>query len=160
MAEPQVFFPTDKTEIIEIAQRNKAMNYRFSQMHCVKTPAEMFIIYTFEKSNLTIEQYRVAVETDGAAPSISAVFLAAALYENEISELYGVNFTGLALDFGGTLYETAKPRAFADVPLPAEKKAKKAPAAKKTAEEEKTAEPAAENQPDGAETEPKKEEGN
>jgi hypothetical protein len=115
MAEPQVFFPADKTEILEIALRIKAMGYRFGQMHCVKTAAEMFIIYTFEKQDLTIEQYRLETETDGTAPSISGVFLPAALYENEISELYGVNFTGLALDFGGTLYETAKPRAFAEV---------------------------------------------
>jgi hypothetical protein len=119
----QVFTPVSQAEIVEIALQNKALTYRFAQMHCTKTPTEMFIIYTFEKQDLEILQYRVEAETDGEAPSISGIFLAAALYENEISELYGVNFSGLALDFGGTLYETAIKRAFADVPPPAPKKA-------------------------------------
>ncbi|MDR1070499.1 MAG: NADH-quinone oxidoreductase subunit C [Gracilibacteraceae bacterium] len=119
--DPQVFFPAVKTEVVEIAQRNKALGYRFAQMHCVKTPSEMFIIYTFEKQDLSIEQYRIPAETDGAVPSVSGVFLAAVLYENEISELYGVEFTGMAIDFGGTLYETAKPRAFAEVAAPVKK---------------------------------------
>ncbi|MDR1603302.1 MAG: NADH-quinone oxidoreductase subunit C [Gracilibacteraceae bacterium] len=139
MAEAQVFFPAEKRELIEIAQRNKAMAYRFCQMHCVKTAAEMFIIYTFEKQDLSIEQYRLPIATDEAAPSISGVFLPAALYENEIAELYGVNFTGMAIDFGGTLYETAKPRAFAEAAP-----GKKGPAPKAAAAAKK---PAAEGQP-------------
>lgn len=40
-------------------------------------------------------------------PSISEVFFAAFLYENETHDLYGVNFSGMAVDFQGKFYETA-----------------------------------------------------
>jgi ech hydrogenase subunit D len=45
----------------------------------------------------------------GRLPSVSGVYWCAFLYENEIHDLFGITVDGLALDFKGTLYKTAKP---------------------------------------------------
>jgi ech hydrogenase subunit D len=46
-------------------------------------------------------------------PSISAVYGAAFLYENEIRDLFGVAVTGIDLDLAGQLYKTAERIPFA-----------------------------------------------
>jgi ech hydrogenase subunit D len=40
-------------------------------------------------------------------PSVSGSFEASFLYENEMRELFGINVTGMAVDFRGQLYRTA-----------------------------------------------------
>jgi ech hydrogenase subunit D len=43
-----------------------------------------------------------------AVPSISGLFPAAFLYENEIRELFGIDVTGISVDLKGQLYKTAE----------------------------------------------------
>lgn len=99
-------------EVIDRAKQYKADSYRLIQIHCTKTPTEMFIIYSFEKLDLTLDNIRMEVQVGDTVPSISEVYFAAFLYENEIHDLYGVNFTGMAVDFKGTFYQTAVKHAF------------------------------------------------
>lgn len=62
--------------------------------------------WTFELRGrlLTLRQQVAAGET---VPSLSGCFGAAFLYENEIRELFGVDFTGLSPDYRGELYRTS-----------------------------------------------------
>ncbi|NLI93083.1 MAG: NADH-quinone oxidoreductase subunit C [Peptococcaceae bacterium] len=112
MAEVQTFHPVTGSEIVNTAKNMLKEGYRLIQICCTKTPTEMDIIYTFEKLNLQCENFKLPVNVGDTLPSISGVFFAAFLYENEIHDLYGVNFTGMAVDFKGTLYETAVKQAF------------------------------------------------
>jgi ech hydrogenase subunit D len=112
MSNGQTFNPVTAAEIVDQAKAMAKEGYRLIQLCCTKTPTEMDIIYTFEKLNLQCENFKLPVNVGDTLPSISDVFFAAFLYENEIHDLYGVNFTGMAVDFKGTLYETSVKQAF------------------------------------------------
>jgi len=107
MTDAQAFHPITASEIVDQAKNMAKEGYRLIQLCCTKTPTEMDIIYTFEKINLECINLKVPVNVGDALPSISDVFFGAFLYENEIHDLYGVNFTGMAVDFKGTFYETS-----------------------------------------------------
>ncbi|HHV64278.1 MAG TPA: NADH-quinone oxidoreductase subunit C [Peptococcaceae bacterium] len=109
----QTFKPVTAAEIVEKTKQYAKDGYRLIQIHCTKTPQEMFIIYTFEKIDLSCENLKMDVQVGDTVPSISGVFFGAVLYENEIHDLYGVNFSDLAVDFKGTFYETSVKQAFA-----------------------------------------------
>ncbi|UWG98752.1 NADH-quinone oxidoreductase subunit C [Dehalobacter sp. DCM] len=106
------YFPALPADIVDQAAGYARKGYRLIQIHCTNTPQEMFIIYTFEKEDLTCESLRMEVQVGDTVPSISGDFFGAFLYENEIHDLYGVNFSGMAVDFKGTFYETAVKQAF------------------------------------------------
>lgn len=111
MAEIEII-PTTKEEIVKIAENQAAEGYRLIQIACSRTPAEMDMIYTFETKDYQSVSYKMPVDTASPVPSISGVFHYAFMYENEIHDLYGVTVEGMAVDFKGTLYETAKKHAF------------------------------------------------
>ena len=82
----------------------KLNGYRFVTISCLDLDESTFdIIYHFDK-DLALKHLRFTVEKGVAIPSISPVFLAALLVENEIQDLYGLKFQGLAIDYGQTLY--------------------------------------------------------
>ena len=113
-----------KDSLAKTAEELRQEGYRLIQLHCTKTLEEMFIIYSFEKMDYEEVHYRMDVSDGETLPSISSVFPHACLYENETNELYGVNVTGMAIDFKGTFYETSKNYAFKDVVDPRNKKEK------------------------------------
>lgn len=107
MTEQQTYISVTPSEIVQRAQEYLSNGYRLIQLCCTKTPTEMDVIYTFEKIDLQCENLKMQVNVGDTIPSISGVFFAAFLYENEIHDLYGVNYSGMAVDFQGTLYETS-----------------------------------------------------
>lgn len=62
------------------------------------------IVYSFDKAYELIH-LRLGVREGETVPSVSDVYGMAFLYENEIHDLFGVSFEGLALDFHGTFYQ-------------------------------------------------------
>lgn len=112
MADAQTFQPVTASEIVNQAKSLAKEGYRLIQMCCTKSATEMDIIYTFEKINLDCTNLKLPVNVGDTLPSISDVFFGAFLYENEIHDLYGVNFSGMAVDFKGTFYETSVKHAF------------------------------------------------
>ena len=78
--------------------------YRFVTLSCVNLADGLLdILYHFD-DNLRLKHLRMTIPRDIPIPSISKVYFAAFLVENEIQDLFGVHFTGLALDYGQTLY--------------------------------------------------------
>ena len=61
------------------------------------------ILYHFDK-NLQMAHLRLTVTKDTPIPSITPVFLAAFLVENEIQDMFGLHFEGLPINFNRTLY--------------------------------------------------------
>lgn len=107
MLEVQTYLPVAATELIERAKQYKSEGYRLIHMCCTKSATEMDIIYTYEKESYQMINLKLPVAVGDTIPSISGVFLHAFLYENEIHDLYAVNVSGMAVDFNGTLYQTA-----------------------------------------------------
>ncbi|ADY56350.1 NADH dehydrogenase (ubiquinone), 30 kDa subunit [Syntrophobotulus glycolicus DSM 8271] len=107
MIEVQNYLPVTASEIENRTKQYAKEGFRLIQMCCTKSATEMDIIYTFEKENYQMINLKMPVEVGDTIPSVSGIFLHAFLYENEIHDLYGVNVAGMAVDFKGTLYQTA-----------------------------------------------------
>ena len=96
--------PISLDTVIGETGRMKAEGYRFVTMSSAELDAERIdILYHFDK-NLTMKHLRLTVTKATHVPSISSVYLAALLVENEIQDLFGLRFKGLAIDFNRTLY--------------------------------------------------------
>ena len=61
------------------------------------------ILYHFDK-DLETTHLRLVADMDKPIPSVSGVFYAALLVENEIRDQWDVRFDGLVLDFNRTLF--------------------------------------------------------
>jgi len=61
------------------------------------------ILYHFDKG-LELKHLRLAAAKTSPVPSISPVYFAALLVENEIQDHFGLRFEGLVVDYQGTLY--------------------------------------------------------
>lgn len=69
------------------------------------TPGDDFQIdYSFDLKG-ELKTLRITVPFEEAEiPSISSIYWAAFIYENEIHDLFEIDFPGLALDYGGNFY--------------------------------------------------------
>ena len=85
----------------------KVEGWRFIQTHAVNTDAGVDLYYSFMKDghikNLKIE----GVTKDMQVPSVTDLFLAAFVFENEARELFGVDMRDIAIDFSGAMYAPA-----------------------------------------------------
>ncbi len=95
------------TLVGEVA-RTKVEGFRFVTMSCVELDADtVYIFYHFDK-DITMKHLRLTASKDGSVPSISPVYFAAFLAENEIQDLFGIHFKGLVIDYERTLYLDAE----------------------------------------------------
>ncbi|MCG8635865.1 MAG: NADH-quinone oxidoreductase subunit C [Desulfobacterales bacterium] len=93
-----------KDTLREEVEKIKSRGYRFVTITCLELDENTLeMIYHFDRE-LEIIHYRMQVAKDETMPSLSPVFFAAFLVENEIYDQFGMKFDGLVLDFGGTLY--------------------------------------------------------
>jgi ech hydrogenase subunit D len=82
----------------------KAEGYRLITLSCVELDQGMVdLLYHFDR-NLELKHLRMSVSRSSPVPSISSVYFAAFLAENEIQDLFGLRFEGLAIDYKGTFY--------------------------------------------------------
>ncbi|MFA5878820.1 MAG: NADH-quinone oxidoreductase subunit C [Candidatus Margulisiibacteriota bacterium] len=107
-----------KFEVIEIKDLiDKAKVLFFDKCRLVQicaTKSQNFeILYTFEKDNELINFKLIFPDTEMPVPSISAIYAIAFLYENELKDLFGFQFTGLSLDYKGCFYQTKIKNPFA-----------------------------------------------
>ncbi|GEM_PF-131297 len=90
------------------AARLKALGNRLVTLTSVELDeTHMEVLYHFDKG-LALTTLRVPVEKGGTLPSISGLFFASFLVENEIRDQFALTFDGLVLDYQGRLLnETA-----------------------------------------------------
>jgi ech hydrogenase subunit D len=123
----------EKQDIVAIAREElparaaqlKGEGWRIVHVACTTLADSLEITYAFDKA-YTLVNYRVMVpKADPTVPSITASYLAAFAYENELQDLFGMRVTGLALDFKGQFYRKRAqapfnpPAACAAAPAPA-----------------------------------------
>ena len=91
------------TLVGEVA-KTKVEGFRFVTISCIELDGDTFdLLYHFDKE-LVLKHLGLNCSRDSIVPSISAVYLAAFLVENEIQDLFGIRFNGLAINFERTLY--------------------------------------------------------
>lgn len=82
----------------------KVEGYRFVTLSCMQGAENtLVVLYHFDK-DLVLKHLRVNTPADRALPSITPVYFAAFLVENEIQDLFGLRFSGLAVNYERTLY--------------------------------------------------------
>jgi ech hydrogenase subunit D len=87
--------------LLGFAQKMMYNGYRFVTATCVDNgDGSTDVLYHFDKK-LELKQARLKVEKGAEVQSISGIYFCAILVENEMKELFGLNITGIAVDFGG-----------------------------------------------------------
>jgi ech hydrogenase subunit D len=82
----------------------KVLGYRLVTLSCTELDASTVdILYHFDK-DLGLKHLRLTAPKTDAVPSISPVYFAALLVENEIQDFFGLRFEGLVVDYRGMLY--------------------------------------------------------
>lgn len=100
--------PLDK--LIDTCKERKKEGYRLAQL-CPKLERDdsITLIYTFVKESEMIN-YKVSGVKKGVTevPSVTELFIAAFVFENEAHDLFGVNVVGNLIDFQGKFYSFAE----------------------------------------------------
>lgn len=100
--------PLDK--LIDTCKERKTKGYRLAQL-CPKLERDdsITLIYTFVKESEMIN-YKVSGIKKGVTevPSVTELFIAAFVFENEAHDLFGVNVVGNLIDFQGKFYSFAE----------------------------------------------------
>ena len=106
MFEKEKTIPIEKEKLLEEIRKMKDGGYRLVQIGC--TPRDVFQMdYSFDRGG-EFKNLRLMVPREEAKiPSITGIYWAAFTYENEIHDLFEIEFPGLALDYGGNFYRTA-----------------------------------------------------
>ena len=142
-----------RSEFIEIplaeahatAERMKAEGARFVQVLAVNAEEGTDLYYTYDVEGALVNYKVAGIAHDEPVASITDVFLAAFVFENEARELFGVDMRDVAIDFGGHMYSLAEtePMSFISPELAAAKEKARKAAAAKAAKEAKAAREAA-----------------
>ncbi len=92
-------------ELLPNVDATHKLGYRLVQVCCTKIGENSFeITYSFDK-DMKFANLRVTVGIEAELPSITGIYPGAFLYENEIRELFGVQFKGISVDYKGHLYK-------------------------------------------------------
>lgn len=93
----------DKDRLMAEVQALKNEGQRLLTMTSVDLGESFDLLYHFDL-DLRMTHLRLTVPKGESVPSISGIYFAALVIENEIQDLFGIKFEGLALDFGGNFY--------------------------------------------------------
>ena len=89
-----------------MALEMRGIGARLSQICSVRTKDGFDLLYSFVKDYDFIN-YKVSIDEDTEIESITSIFPNAFLYENEMSELFGIKIKYIALDYKNKLYDIA-----------------------------------------------------
>jgi len=95
--------------------------YRLVQISCAAGGEGFEITYSFD-TDLILRHIRVCATHEDPIPSISRIYSGSFVYENEIADLFGIHFTGIAIDYKGTFIRTSVPHPFGNPQIPVVKK--------------------------------------
>jgi ech hydrogenase subunit D len=106
MIEEQKMISIELSTLIENVTKMRSDGYRLVQVSCTRCADCLEINYSFDRDYQFVN-LRITVSLQGAVvPSISGIYWAGFLYENEMHDLFGVEVSGMALDYKGTFYKT------------------------------------------------------
>ena len=103
MFEKQTIKATEKKELLKQVREMLADGYRLVQIGC--TPLAGFQMdYSFDREGEFVNLRFTIPREDPELPSITDIYLCAFTYENELHDLFGIEVTGIAIDYGGNFY--------------------------------------------------------
>ncbi len=93
----------DKDAICDEAKVLHTQGYRLMTLSCCQQGAQYELTYHFDL-NYEMKHLRILIEPFDKVKSISGIYAAALLIENEYQDLYGFEFTDILIDYKGHLY--------------------------------------------------------
>jgi ech hydrogenase subunit D len=100
-------------DLLPHIQQCRGKNFRLVQMHATTLPdGNIEINYSLVQETV-LDTSRLIIATSDVLPSISTYYPAAAFYENEIHDLFGVSFTDISIDYAGNFYRMSRQKPFA-----------------------------------------------
>lgn len=111
MREEYTLETVDIKTLYRIMLEHLRNGYRLVQICATSVDGGAELIYSVAL-DYKLENYKVFVEEDEEINSISDIFPSAALFENEISELFGVKIDSINMDFHGKFYRIDKETPF------------------------------------------------
>jgi ech hydrogenase subunit D len=110
--ESQPITDLPRADLAAKAAQLKQEGWRLVHIACTTQADNLEVIYAFDR-DYHYANYRVLVpKADPKLGSITASYLAAFTYENELQDLFGLTVSGLVLDFKGSFYRKAMPKPF------------------------------------------------
>lgn len=106
--------PIDVVELLPRVKDLRDRGYRLVQIHCVQ-PSHWELNYSFDK-DYGLVTLKIVTPARPDLPSVSDFFPSAFLYENEIHELFGIEVSGMSIDYKGHLYEGRQAEPFVKKP--------------------------------------------
>ena len=103
------FIALPLAELSATSKQLKADGARFVQMLAVRCDFGYDLVYTFMKDDRLLNYRIEKVAATDKVPSITSEFLNAFVFENEAHDLFGVQITDIAIDFGGKFYALSEP---------------------------------------------------
>ncbi len=107
MSVKQDFRPLALDKLIDTCKEYKEQGYRLDQLlPKLERDDSITLVYTFVKDD-DIINFKIGgiVKNETVVPSVTELYIAAFVFENEAHELYGVNIEGNVLDFKGNFYK-------------------------------------------------------
>lgn len=90
-------------DLLNSVQALKAEGYRLAAITCEHDNDNFELTYHFDLEYI-MKNLRVVVTKEDDLTSISQIYPAAFLIENEFQDLYGLTFKNLTIDYKGHLY--------------------------------------------------------
>lgn len=103
----QNFIQINVSDLLEKVQELKSEGYRLGQICGTPKGNEMELLYSLDK-DLSLLNLKLTVSYDASIPSITEIYWPAFIYENEIHDLFGINFTDSKLDYHGNFFKLSK----------------------------------------------------
>jgi len=100
--------PITSSELIEKISDLKADGYRLAQVCCTKVSAGFEILYSLDKDNYLLN-LKLTIPEEEEIMSITGIYWAAFIYENEMQDLFGVKIKHMALNYGGHFFKVSEP---------------------------------------------------
>ncbi|MCR5845288.1 MAG: NADH-quinone oxidoreductase subunit C [bacterium] len=105
---PQVFIEISLEEMHARVAEHIEDGWRFLQLCATTIESGIELVYTLGRGP-EVENLVTNIANGDIVPSITDLAPAAFFFENETKELFGVNFKGIAIDFGGNFYKLSEP---------------------------------------------------
>ena len=104
----QNFTPVELSQLLTKVKDLKAEGYRFGQACATVVDDTFEIIYSFDK-DYQLVNLRLVISQGDEVESITGVYWPAFIYENEMHDLFGIQFNHMVLDYEGNFFKVAEP---------------------------------------------------
>lgn len=108
MREEYELITIDKTELDSKMRHHRDAGCRLVQIQAVSLVGITELTYSIATPENHFINYRIVLKDGEGMDSITDIFPAAVLYENEIKELFGVNIDCISIDYNRKLYDISE----------------------------------------------------